>query len=137
MLVTEFKFKPSRQYLALLIFVFAVSEMIIAALSIAWSLKILFMIIAFSYGVLVIWRDALLLGKRSILQISYQADKTWLIKTNSQTYTASLLGDSTITKLASVLRFKVASNQSYSCVVFGDSLMGDQYRQLRVLLSGL
>jgi len=61
--------------------------------------------------------------------------RQWYLSRSGQQYPSILLGSSTITTLACVLRFSLeAKKKVFSCVVFKDSINIDQYRQLLVRL---
>lgn len=67
--------------------------------------------------------------------LKYSGEGRWVIFINNTEIAASLLGDTTVTGVVSVLRFRVAHRmRPYSFVIFRDTLLADQYRQLLVIL---
>lgn len=74
-------------------------------------------------------------GKRSITSLKHEGDGRWHVSILNKMVEAELLGDSTVTGIVSVLRFRIAGRRMpISCVVFKDSLQSGRYRQLLVIL---
>jgi hypothetical protein len=134
----DFKFKPSKQYLALLTLTLVVSVGIVLALTFApWIKFVLIMLIAF-YGSYLLWAVAVLRGKQAITRVKYLNDKSWSVFTQQGIYIADLRGDSMATNIVSILRFQIPDQHlPLSCVVFRDSLDGHDYRELLVALRTL
>lgn len=79
-------------------------------------------------------QSALLRSTQSILGISKRGHG-WQVSNRVGEREASLRGDSTVTSLVSILRFKTADDYfPRSCVIFRDSLAQDEYRRLMVVL---
>lgn len=131
----DFDLKPSKHYLIMQLTVMILSILIVIFLPIAWSERFLLLIAATLYPGYIIWRDGLLRSPQSIIQIRWNADGTWMVRTNSKMMEAKLRSDSTSTRWLTLLRFE-APKEAWraSCVVFHDSLPADRYKQLRALL---
>jgi hypothetical protein len=75
----------------------------------------------------------LLRSSYSIIGIKRGEADEWILRTNKKLLFAELLGTSTTTHLACVLRFRTATEYwPKTCLVFPDSLEADLYRQLLV-----
>ena len=135
MLDLEFKLKPSRFYLLLFLSVSLVSLLIIATLALNLAIKCCLLLAVIMYVGSILWKAGLLRSRDAIVSIRYRNNREWVLQTPSQTYQAHLLGDSTVTRLVSVLRFRVQGmRRTQSCVIFQDSLKDLPYRKLFVLL---
>lgn len=135
MLDLEFKLKLSKHYLILMLTIFLVSIDIVFMLPIPLWIKVLASLLVAIYGVSVIWQYVLLRSRNSIISIRRQSDGTWLLQTNRNKYTADLCGDSTVTALISILRFREPKNfWRRTAIIFRDSLGVEQYRKLLVAL---
>jgi len=131
----EFKLKPSKQYIFLICIVFLLSLTIILCLPVGGALKLCGFFLTWIYGAYLLSNDGLLRGKQAITSIKYAGDGCWQISMTDKTLDAELLGDSTVTGMVSVLRFRIISQRwPIACVVFRDSLPLDRYRQLVVQL---
>lgn len=130
----DFKFKPSRQYLIFLAAALTACAVIVAALSAAWWLRAGLFVLLLVYGGWMIWQFGLLRGSASITAVRRLSDGDWLLQTRQGEYRAALLGDSTVTLVVSVLRFRVNQEKRVrTCIVFHDSLPNGRYRELVVV----
>lgn len=130
-----FSIKPSKCYLVILILFIIGSLAVTASLPLALSLKSLLFIAVAVYGAQLIWRHGLLKSRNAILNIEHRPGGVWMIETRTQRLEAALRGDSTVTHLASVLRFQLSGQRfPLSCTLFRDSLAPDVYRQLTVVI---
>lgn len=130
-----FKLQPSKIYLILSGLVIILGLAALFFTSIPFWLKIILTIIFSIYG----WHNlnvqGMLQGRDSLVSLRRLESGEWLVKTPTQEYTAELCGDSTVTHLVSVLRFKApVARATFSSVIFSDSLPNDEYRRLLVLL---
>lgn len=131
----EFHLNPSKKYIAFLGMVIFVSLSIVLLLPLGHWLKLAGFILVSGYSGYIFWRYALLRDRHSIVSIRYLGDKKWLLHTRKYTVEADICSDSTLSGIVSVLRFKMAKRWwPVSCIVFRDSLDGDQYRKLLVKL---
>ena len=125
---------PSKQFVALILFVWSGSVGITFYLQIPVYAKIFLLCAVCSYGLFILRKYGLLRDKHSVIELGFYADG-WLIQTRSQRFLAELAGDSTVTTRVSVLRF-VAKGLRFkqSCVIWRDSVADDnQYRRLMVI----
>lgn len=135
MLDLEFRLKPSKQYLILISGALLISVGCVISLSAGMWMKLASLIWVVIYSGHLFWRYGLLRTKCSITSIRRHSDGRWLLHTPQQNYAAELRGDSTVTGLVSVLRFRVAQRRwPVSCVVFRDSLERGLYRKLLVVV---
>ena len=135
MLAHEFKFKPSKQYLILLLITVFSSTVVVVCLPVSFWVKLLLLGLLCLYGANIIWKFGLLRSKTAVLGVILQSEGLWHIYIGKQSYPAKLMGNSTVTGFVSILRFQVlGSFWPKSCVVFSDSVDSDHYRQLLVLL---
>jgi len=131
----EFNFRPSKQYLLIISLILLTSMVIVLALMLGVWIKLLIFILIMGYGGHIFWKYGLLQSRHSITGIRRHSDGRWHLYTQDNTYHADIRGDSTVTSLVSVLRFRVdRKSLPVSCIVFRDSLPPDFYRQLIVLL---
>lgn len=131
----EFKFKASALYLIILSICLLISTVIVILLPIALLLRLCLIAFVLLYGGHVFWKFGLLRAKSSILSIRRQDDGRWQVSTQENTYLADMKGDSTVSGIASALRFRVeGSLLPVSCIIFRDSLLPEEYRRLLVLL---
>lgn len=131
----EFNLKPSKQYIFIICIVFLLSLAIIISLPIGGVIKLSGVFLTLMYGAYLLWNNVLLRGRQSVTVLRVDEDSRWQVSIAKQILDAELLGDSTVTGVVSVLRFRI-ENQRWpiSCVIFRDSLPPDRYRQLVVQL---
>lgn len=131
----EFKLNPSKQYIALICIVFLLSLAIVGCLPINLLIKVCGWVLLSFYGGYLLWNNGLLRGHSSIKALICDGEGGFRIVMKSKMVTATLLGDSTVTGLVSILRFRIADRLlPISYVIFKDSLKPDRYRQLLVVL---
>lgn len=131
----EFNIIPSTSYIILLTLFVMGSLVVIVALPLGFGAKSLLFIALTVYGAQLIWRNGLLKSRHSIMSLVQQAENSWVITTRTQRHEATLRGDSTVTHLASVLRFQLSTQRfPLSCTLFRDSMEPDAYRQLTVAI---
>ena len=129
----EYKLAVSRQYLILLIIVYFLSVSIVCLLSVLLIFKAFILLLLSVYMGSITWRYCLLKADASIQVIRFMHDNKWVVSTRKGAMEAILLGDSTVTRWVSVLRFRVPESRwVQSCIVFRDSLAEGNYRQLVV-----
>lgn len=131
----DFKLKPSKHYLMLLLAILIISLNILVLLPTLFWIKVVGFILLFAYGFSILWQYVLLRNRNSIIAIKKQSDGQWLVQTNSNRYETELCGDSTVTGLVSILRFHTPKSfWRKTAVIFRDSLGNEQYRRLLVVL---
>lgn len=131
----EFRLKPSRQYVILMMIALVISVIVAFSLPVNLWLHLAALVMAVSYIGYILWRFGLLRGRDTIISLRRAHDGVWCLSTRDTEFSAVITGDSTITGLVSVLRFRVEGRFGRpSCVIFRDSLNAEQYRQLLVLL---
>lgn len=136
MLNLEFNLKPSKRYLSFLSILILTSIVIVLNLSISVWLKGAGILVVIGYGTHLFWQYGLLRSQYSIISLK-RYDDGWHIVTQKKVYKGVLLGESTLSGLASVLRFRLDDihslfNRTKTCLIFPDSLARGQYRQLLV-----
>lgn len=137
MLDQEFKLKPSRHYLMLMLAILIISLNILLLLPTVYWMKMIGFVLLVAYGFSILWQYVLLRNRNSIIAIKKQSDGHWLVRTNQYHYEVELCGDSVVTGLVSILRFR--SPKSFwrkTAIIFRDSLGDEQYRRLLVVLKG-
>ena len=131
----EFKLKPSKIYTLIVALLFFTSFVLVACVSMPFLLKLLLMLAIVWSGYNILRRYALLKSKNAIISLQRLADGTWRVLTSEKEYAVELCGESTITSIVSVLRFKIQSRwKVLSCVVLPDSLPPDLYRRMVVAI---
>lgn len=135
MLDLEFNLKRSNYYLGLLVSVLLANSFVVFYLPFALSVKLIIFFMMTIYVGYIIWRHVCLQSKHSIRSIRRHADGSWSLQTKSKRYSSVLRGESTVTTLISILRFR-AHNEVWprSCIIFCDALPADRYRQLLITL---
>jgi len=124
--------KISRYFLGLFLLVWLGSFAIIFSQAFSWGLTIFLTLLTLGYGLKILWQYVLL--KNTIIGLRYHHVEGWKIQLRDEVFAAKLLGESTVSKWVSVLRFKVEEKYfKCSCVVWSDSLTSEEYRRLRVV----
>jgi hypothetical protein len=137
MLNLEFNLKPSRQTLSFLTVLILASSAIMLTLSLPIWLRFAGILCIMSYGSHLFWQYGLLRSQNSIISLK-RVDDSWHIVTQKKAYKGELLGESTISGVTSLLRFRLDDtpqfmfNRPRTCLIFPDSLARGQYRQLLV-----
>jgi hypothetical protein len=133
--ITDFKLLRSPLFNSLLVSIVIASNGILLSLPLGWFLKAAIMLLTAAYGLSIIWQHGLLKGKNSLVSLS-KNQTVWHIATRDAIFSAELCGDSTITTLVSILKFRTANSKTLlSCVIFCDALpTNNQYRHLIVQL---
>lgn len=135
MLDLAFRLKPSKNYILFMLTVLVLSIIIILVLPFDLGIKCLGLLLSCGYGSYVVRQFGLLQNKHSITAIQRQNDGCWILHTNKKTYHAKLSGDSTVTSLVSILRFRIPSRLfKKTCIILSDSLHPDDYRRLLIAL---
>lgn len=134
MLDHEFKLKPSKSYIAFLTILISMSIVVVLTLDVYWIWRAAGIFSVLLYGWCLLWSKGLLKSQYAIRVLRYTQDG-WRLYTGTQSFSATLKGDTTITRWVSILRFRVA-NKTFpmSVVVFHDALEANQYRQMVVAL---
>lgn len=131
----EFRLKPSKRYVTILSVLLLATVTIIVCQPISLWIKAMLLLFVVPYGSWVMLRFGLLRSQRSILALKFEGEGRWVLQTPEGTVTAELSGDSTVTNLACVLRFKVPGEfWTQTCIVFRDSLDAERYQQLIAVL---
>lgn len=132
MLDIDISLKPSKQFISLISIATFLSFFIISQLTVGIWLKFALFLFVAMYGGYIFWRYGLLMHSYSIGRIKSSNDE-YYISNRISTYSVELLGDSTLTRWVSILRFKRLGHRTkHSCIVFNDSLDRDNYRSLIV-----
>lgn len=125
----NFKLSYSKQWTAIILFLVGLNLAIILSLPAQVWVKLLLLIILFTYGALNLKTQ----GRWVCLQ--YRNNGLWQLRDHLNVYEAELSGDSTITRWVSILRFRtLPSGKIKSCVVFQDSLDKQAYRRLMMMV---
>lgn len=126
----EYKILPNNRLIILIAITSLVVSGYLLFFPIAWQWRVCFLLALTLY---LIW---LVNGlkKWPISTLIYAKDQ-WLITCHDKEYKAHLLGDSIVTNMISVLRFKrPGSWRSINCILFPSSLPLHDYRRLVVFL---
>jgi hypothetical protein len=130
----DINLRVSSLFLSLLLVVASFSLLFIFTLPLSLFLKSVLVIGVLIYSLDIFWRHGLLKSRHVITRISFNATG-WQVWKQDEKLAVELCGDSTVTNLVAVLRFKSPNNKSkYSSLIFFDSLPPEGYRQLMVLL---
>ena len=121
--------KASRLFIGLIGLMVGISlYLIVFCLDMVWPLKMVLMVGVLIYGGWVI-------RPNSIMGLQLMGDGTFYLRSALGMQEAKITGDSTVTTLVCVLRFKVLDGRwKRSCVIFRDSVSQEVYRQLLVWL---
>ena len=127
----ELQLKPSKCYVALMSALLLLTVGVILSLTFN-NLGKLFLLLGVSIdGCRLIWRYGFLRGPDAILSVRAIADGIWQVRTQQETYLATLANDSTLTTIASVCRWRLPTKKSFICVIFPDSCAPHLYRRFR------
>jgi hypothetical protein len=130
----DINFRLSAQFTLLISTVILASVVIVLTLPILAPIKAFLLLFSAIYGIL-IFREHGLRHTHQAVQGLKLTSAGWFLRDKQGVLSVELLGESTITGFASVLRFKsVDSGKKRSCVVFNDALTSDDYRRLIVQL---
>lgn len=133
-----YKVHTSKRYAFLMGLIFITSAIVLSALTVGLFIRLGLMAIFVIYGVQLFRRYVLLRDAKSILALQYMDDRRWMLQTSTHQYEAELLGDSTITTLISILRFRIKGFRfPWVAIVLPDSLQPDEYRALLKLITTL
>jgi hypothetical protein len=114
---------------------FLFSIAIFMTLPLALIVKVSGFVLLCLYGIYLLWNNGFLRGKSSVRFLKYCDERRWQIEVGSERVEAELLGDSTVTGVISVLRFRITGRLlPLPCIVFRDSVPQHRYRQLLVVL---
>lgn len=140
----EFILRRSNRFLCLSIGLTIASLAIVISLAIPVSLKCCLFMLVLVYGTFIIRQYAFLQGSKAIVAIRRLSDGRWYVSTRDHSVPVRLVGESTVTNFAMVLRFRKVGGSWAAprlhffngsvCVVFPDALAPDLYRQLLVIL---
>jgi hypothetical protein len=137
MLNHDFQLKFSKTYFVLLssVGVASIFSLFFSRLNAGVGILLALGIVLYSYEIA---RKYVFLTHSSALQmISKRIGQDWEIVMGKKRYTASLLGESLITSLLLVMRFRREDNKKvYIAVIWRDSLQKDLFRQLFIWASG-
>jgi len=133
----RFKLQSSKHVKLIIVIVFLLSLVVTLLLPIPrLALLCVFFIVA-AYGFFIFWRIGLLKGNNTVQIIDYHADGRFFLFTPHSNHglSATLRGDSVVTTTIAVLRFNIPNRRlPFTVIVWKDALLGDEYRQLIVLL---
>lgn len=126
-----FSIHPSKINLYGLGGLFIISMMVILMLPFVLFTKIILFLLLFCYEAAIWWQHGLLEGRDSITQLMC-ADSHWLLKRGQAWHEAELMGETTVTRMGSILCFRPLddSRRCLSCVILPDSLRRGEYRRL-------
>jgi hypothetical protein len=116
--------------------ILAASVLILLSLPLGLAAKSLAFAVLTAYGSHIFWRYGLLRHKHAVTGIRCLGDGSWHLETRAGMRAAELSGDSTVTGLISILRFRTGTGLlKHSCIVLRDSFVQpDCYRQMLVIL---
>jgi len=128
--------KPSKAFLALILFVLTGGLLSIFCCILPYYIQFLLGLAALGYGGQILRQQVLLQSPRAIVGLSCHDDNTWqLFERGGQKHWAFLSGASTRWAWLSVLRFSLEGGKQRSVVVFCDALDPGIYRQLLMKLA--
>lgn len=131
----EFNLKPSRFCLFLILLCIFSTLMVFLFLPLSLWIKGCGSIALLIYGSTLYRKVGLLKSETSIIRLIAKGDDEFCLIMPDQQCQAIILGDSTLTTVVSILRFRAVNGfRRYSCLIFRDSLLADEYRQLLVIL---
>lgn len=131
----DLAFKISKKYCSGVIVIFLLSVGIVFSLNLPIIIKFALAFAIIMYGIWIVWRFGLLRSKHSLIGIKHLTGKKWLLHTPHAVVQGILCGESTVTNLICILRFKISGKTfKKSCIILRDSLPNDAYRKLLVRL---
>lgn len=133
MLAHEFNLQPSRYFLSIFILIFALTILVMWMLTLPLWMKLIGVSAVTLYGHHIYRRYVVLNTPDAVTHIRYQAGD-WQIVTSKGLQKVDLCGDSVLTNVVSILRFKGSEKQYGTCIVFRDSLELSSYRELLLVL---
>jgi len=135
MLNIDIVLKPSKQFLTLMVLVYAMSCSIIFYLPVSpWAMGMLLLGVT-GYVVRMIRVYGTLYSNYSIHHLRALTDGQWELISPQGLIIAKLTGDSIVTRFLCLLRFRVPGRmQKCTCLIMQDALDVQQYRRLLVHL---
>lgn len=129
-----YSIRPSKILCRCFVLTAVVAYVLIFILTVSLLVKLIFCLVLTMYLAKIYVQHVSLSSRQAIAQIRCLAGGGWQIETSGKiVFAARLLGDSTLTRNISILRFKLAAtNQIKSLIILADSLAEDRYRQLLV-----
>lgn len=123
----DIRLKRSKKFTLLMLCLWLGSLVIIVNLQIVWWFKAVFLLLTTIYGVQII-RSSYLLR-----EIRHMTGNAWHLLSTKDQLIGELAGDSTVTRLVSILRFTIPQKRlKRSYVIFNDSMTANEYRRLIV-----
>lgn len=130
----DLKLRPSKCFIAGLILILGLSLLIISTLHMNYWLRGIIAGVTLRYGLAILKKDGFLTNGYSIFRLR-GGEGGWLINDRLGESPVELLGESTITNLVCILRFKLINQPGKrTCLIFRDALDAGLYRQLLVFL---
>ncbi len=126
--------KPSAVLVILSSLILLCTACLVFDLPLSWWVRSVILGLVLVYGGNIFWHTMLLRGKNAILKIALTTDG-WEIHDQTTIYPAELGGESTVTTLLCVLRFKVlGENRKRSVIIFRDAIEPEIYRRFVAIL---
>jgi hypothetical protein len=123
--------KRSKQFIILNVLIMLGSVGLIYYCSLKFEYKLLLVLFSLSYGGWILFWHAF---NNPVKQLIFH-DNDWWIRSSRETQVIQVLGETTLTRWMTVLRYKKPETRiKQTCLIFSDSVEKDQYRRLLVTL---
>jgi len=97
-------------------------------------IKFFILILTGIYCARILWKHIWLRDQHALVAFSHQVKRGWQIKLRAEVYSAQLLGNSTVTRFVSILRFGVPNKRlAITAIVFNDALKAGEYERLMLI----
>ena len=132
----NFKLQPSKRLIFLIIVLSLTSSFNFLFVSTPFGINYLCLALTLIYGWMIFKRFGLLKHSKSVIAMRRNKDNQWVLQTKQQLYPAEILGDSLLTSVLLLLRFK--SSHFYfasNVLIVKDSLENeDDFRELAKII---
>ncbi|OAI50025.1 hypothetical protein AYO45_00145 [Gammaproteobacteria bacterium SCGC AG-212-F23] len=128
--------KPSKIAIFLISIVIVSSMLISFLLLVSWVEKLILLLFISGYGSQIMRKYGLLTARNAIFHCRYSDENGWYFSSHDVDFFAvDIMGESTLTRWLSVLRFQIAGEKSkQACVIFKDSIATNDYRKMLAIL---
>lgn len=135
MLKLDFKFKPSRIYIGVMACLLLLSAGIITCLPVELALRGVGLVLVATYGFYILFRFGFLRSSDAVVGMRQERNGNWFMQLRSKEVPVEILGDTLVTEMITVLRYRSAKCRwPGSCIVLPDSMEPNVYRRLLLAL---
>jgi len=129
----DINLRTSKFFLSFAVLFCTATFLVACCVTLPITVKVVVLLITLIYSGCIIWRTVLRKTSREIQRVSYNG-KAWIFQDQKRTFSAQILGESTLTQLFCILRCVRVDKQKITCLIFRDMMTKSQYRKLLIAL---